>query len=251
MEVVFSTSLPQWISQYNSSFKNGMFHIPDGSGQSGAEADSFWVDLISFFGYSVVPCMAGSVGAEVKTMGYVGRREEVGMESTECCFKKFLCEVLGDEISRVLFKLGETCSLFYLFIYFNLGKYLAPKYRLRIVEVKVTVRRTHEGNMAENETWGKEVPKQGWANDAAKTTRACGKGILLLNTPMRWKTSPDTVSGTEVGNGIRMVAPASLLATAMSRWPSQRKRQKIYDINSGSLELGLGVETGMDQGPVG
>lgn len=45
-------------------------------------------------------------------MDYLGWKEEAEMGNIEYSFKKFICEDLGDEISRVLLKLEEM----YLFI---------------------------------------------------------------------------------------------------------------------------------------
>lgn len=65
-------------------------------------------------------------------------RDEVEMESVECFFKKFVCEVFWGLNTRSLFLVGGKIALF--FFFFNLGKYLTLRVRLRIVEMKETVK---------------------------------------------------------------------------------------------------------------
>lgn len=84
-----------------------MFYIIDVPWQSEAEIYNFWMDTFYYFDYSMIYCIIGSVEIYVKWMDYLGWKEEAEMGNIEYSFKKFICEDLGDEISRVLLKLEE------------------------------------------------------------------------------------------------------------------------------------------------
>lgn len=135
---------------------------------------------------------------------------------------------LGGEISRALFKLGETCSIF--FFFFNLGS--SEQWRLDWGEWKWrSLCKGDKGIWRNTRFTAKkgEKSKAAGADDAVKMWQLAGRG------GGRTWWGRNLIGESERGKGSRMVVKVECNHYGSGKVTQPEKETKLYSVNAGSV----------------